>query len=206
MVIGSAALAGLLAAGGTAVTAFAVVRMAFGDMGGAARGAASGFGALASGIGMLTTAAAPLLAMRWVTNWAKDTTHDQERVETARDWSDGIRDMLPNWAGNPTSGATSRYMAARRELDTSFYVPAPSWPSPIAAAAAAAQRKAGDMSFDTVRPPPLPPIHVNVVNKLDARGLTTLVTQGQVAAVGSAALGTYSFDSQMAMPSMTGGR
>jgi hypothetical protein len=124
LVIGFGALSGVLAVGGPLLTGMALTRLAFGGLGSkvkvageAAEGAISTVSKLGTGIGSLTAAAAPLLAMLAVTKWAEDQTHDKERVETLQGWSNKVKDFLPSFMGDPTKSARAKYIAARGELD-----------------------------------------------------------------------------------------
>lgn len=124
LVIGFGALSGVLAVGGSLITGIAITRLAFGGLsskvaavGEAAEGAVSTVAKFGRGLGALTAAAAPLMAMLAVKEWAEDQTHDRERVDTLQSWSSGLKSILPSFMGDPTKGATGRYMAARGELD-----------------------------------------------------------------------------------------
>ena len=113
-----------LAAGGPVITGLALVRIAFGGVGGKAKVAGEAIEAatgtvskLGGGLRTLGLAVAPLLAMLAVKEWAEDQSHDKERVGTLMGWSDRIKGWLPDWAGDPSKKARDRYMAARGELD-----------------------------------------------------------------------------------------
>lgn len=126
-----AVLSGAVAAGGAVIlakTGFKALGLAIGGVStalgtGGAGGAAGAGGLIANitklggGLTALGIAAAPLLAMLAFTNWAEDQSHDQERVDTLKGWSDRAKSLMPGWMGDPTKGARDRYMAARGELD-----------------------------------------------------------------------------------------
>lgn len=135
IVVAFGALSAVVAVGGTLVLAtagFKALGLAIGGVSGAlgaggaggAAGAAAGaggligkMGALGSAFGILSIAAAPLLAMLAVKNWAEDTSHDQERVGTLKGWSDRAKGWMPSWMGDPTKKSRERYNAMRAELD-----------------------------------------------------------------------------------------
>lgn len=127
-----AVISGAAAAGGAILLAkagFKALGLAIGGVSsalgaGGAGGAAAGAGGLISKVtalgGSLTAlgiAAAPLLAMLAVTNWAGDTSRDQERASTLKGWSDKLKSWMPDWMGDPSKKARERYLAARGELD-----------------------------------------------------------------------------------------
>lgn len=107
--------------------------------------------------------AAPLLAMSAVSDWAADTSHDQERVGTLR----GISDWLGSFF-DPTKASRERYEAMRSGLNSPYLPPA-----------------AGAR------------VQVNVINKIDRNGLTTIVTDGQGRELGRPQKGTSFFDGSM---------
>lgn len=118
------AVGGALATGGPLLTGLALSRIAFGGIGdkakvaGEAIEAASGnVSKLGGGLRALGLAVAPLLAMLAVKEWAEDQSHDKERVETLKGWSDTAKGWLPEWMGDPSKKSMARYMAARGELD-----------------------------------------------------------------------------------------
>lgn len=73
-------------------------------------------GRLLGTLGAISAAAAPLAAIWGVSEWAGDTSHDQERTNTLRGWSDSLASMLPDWMGDPSKGARERYLANRDNL------------------------------------------------------------------------------------------
>lgn len=114
----------VLAAGGPLITGLALVRIAFGGVGGKAKVAGEAIEAasgtvskLGGGLRAFGLAVAPLLAMLAVKEWAEDQSHDKERVETLQGWSDTAKSWLPDWMGDPTKKSMAKYMAARGELD-----------------------------------------------------------------------------------------
>ncbi|RTL48880.1 MAG: hypothetical protein EKK46_15145 [Rhodocyclaceae bacterium] len=130
-VLGFGAIAGVLAVGGPLITGLAMTRLAFGGLSGILGGGASGGGAagggLISNLGSLVgglkafgLAAAPLLAMFAVKNWAEDTSHDQERVGTLMGWSNKLKSWMPDWMSDPRKKDRERYEAMRRELNGDY--------------------------------------------------------------------------------------
>lgn len=135
IVIAFGALSAVVAVGGVltlATTGFRALGLALGGLSGAlgagsasgAAGAAAGAGGLIGKIGSLSgalrllgLAAAPLLVMLAVKNWAEDTRHDKERVEKLKGWGDRVKGWMPEWMGDPTKKSRERYDTMRRELD-----------------------------------------------------------------------------------------
>lgn len=114
----------VLTAGGPLITGLALVRIAFGGVGGKAKVAGEAIEAatgtvsrLGAGLKAFGLTVGPLLAMLAVKEWAEDQSHDKERVETLQGWSNGLKGMLPSWMGDPTKSSMARYNAARGELD-----------------------------------------------------------------------------------------
>ncbi len=138
LTLGFAAISGLLSIGGSilmAISGFRALRLVLGLLsgtvgtGGAAGGTGGGLlgslgglgrglGVVARAFGTLSIALAPFLAMRAVTNWVADTSHDKERIGTLKGWSDKIRSFLPSWFDH-TKASRERYDARRAELNPS---------------------------------------------------------------------------------------
>jgi hypothetical protein len=180
VVIGFGALAGVLAVGGPLLTGIAVTRLAFsglggvlgGGVGGAGGGLAGGVTSLAGSLKVLGIAAAPLLAMFAVKEWAEDKSHDKERTETLMSWSDKLKSILPGWLGDPRRADQEMYKKMRRDLDGS--------------------------GFDYVRPRPAQPMMIN--NKIvmpDGRVLAYVVTQEQSKDAAKPQAGAARFDGRM---------
>lgn len=168
----------VLAAGGPLITGLALVRIAFGGVGGKAKVAGEAIEAasgtvskLGGGLRALGLAVAPLLAMLAVKEWAEDQSHDKERVETLNGLSDTVKSVLPEWMGDPTKKSRAKYMAARGELDGT--------------------------GGDYVRPNGQPSVQVNVTNKIDRHGLSTMVTDAQGRDLARPPTGPSSHDGSM---------
>lgn len=74
-----------------------------------ARAAAGGTGWMSQ----LSLAAAPIALMGMATLWAKDTSHDQERIG----WRRSLGDSLTSLMGDPTAASKARYEAMRADLN-----------------------------------------------------------------------------------------
>lgn len=122
----AAAGKGLAAAAGARAAAASGAAVAEGSAvaaGGAAAGAGSGWLRWIAGkvpaLGAFSMAAAPLATMRGVTNWAGDTSHDQERTSTLLNLSHWLASILP---GRDFDAARRK---SREGLDTSDEVRTP---------------------------------------------------------------------------------
>ena len=136
---------GFTGVGGTAATG--VGGTAATGVGGTA---ATGVGTMASSLAL---AAAPLLAMYGVTNWAEDQSHDEERVSGLTAISDALKSILPEWAGDPSKAAREKREAQLGELNggpESEYAAIAAKSSDVAAQVADNQAKQMDQNNTTL--------------------------------------------------------
>ncbi|HJW23929.1 MAG TPA: hypothetical protein VJ576_03445 [Rhodocyclaceae bacterium] len=203
LVIGFGAISGVLAVGGPLITGLAMTRLAFGDLGGVlgkGSGLAGNVSSLAGGLKAFGLAVTPLLAMLAVKNWAEDQTHDKERVDTLKGWSDTVKGWMPSWMGDPSKRSVDRYMAARRELDgTADYAPgsANGGQRQVVGAISRPAAVTTPQGSNYVAPRQQQPIQVSSTINLDGRKVAEVVTDHQYRDAQRPTAGVSRFDGRM---------
>lgn len=113
--LATAGLATLAAAAGAAGLAGALNNLKNGGGVGGVGGVIETGKKVAQGVSKvpLAAAAGPLAAIGWVSDWAGDTSHDQERIDVLKSISDALASIMPDF----TAGSRERYEANRIELN-----------------------------------------------------------------------------------------